>query len=384
MSNISVLILMGRYLPGYKDGGPVRSIKNLTDYLGDKYTFKIITLDRDHGDKYQYEHIIGNSWNEVGNAQVYYVKPGGFSIRLLKKVINDVDMVYVCGCFSDYALKTLILHRFRFINVPVIIAPMGLFSPLEFHRKYLKKKIFTTFLNTFGLVKRVYWSCTSDTEMTDLKREIRIDQSMTFIAEDLPRTVDETEINKRKEINQLKIIWLSRINPQKNLVGTVKMLQKCRDNIDFSVYGTNDDFEEWNECLKELNKLPDNIIWNYKGVAESEKVVEIFKEYHVFVLNTKGENFGHVIQEALSGGCPCIISDLTPWQDLKEKNAGFVLPLHDENAFLEAIHNYYVMDESCFNDCVRCAHEYAVNVSNARINNSGYEKMFKTIAFDSK
>ena len=31
-----ILIIMGRYLPGYKDGGPVRSIKNLTDFLGMK------------------------------------------------------------------------------------------------------------------------------------------------------------------------------------------------------------------------------------------------------------------------------------------------------------------------------------------------------------
>lgn len=30
-----ILILNGRYLPGYKDGGPVRSIKNLTDRLGE-------------------------------------------------------------------------------------------------------------------------------------------------------------------------------------------------------------------------------------------------------------------------------------------------------------------------------------------------------------
>jgi len=45
-----ILIIMGRYLPGYKDGGPVRSIKNLTDFLGREYNFKILTCDRDHGD----------------------------------------------------------------------------------------------------------------------------------------------------------------------------------------------------------------------------------------------------------------------------------------------------------------------------------------------
>ena len=37
-----ILIIMGRYLPGYKDGGPVRSIKNLTDFLGREYNFKFL------------------------------------------------------------------------------------------------------------------------------------------------------------------------------------------------------------------------------------------------------------------------------------------------------------------------------------------------------
>lgn len=47
----NILILMGRYLPGYKDGGPVRTIVNLVDILGNEYNFNIMTSDRDHGDK---------------------------------------------------------------------------------------------------------------------------------------------------------------------------------------------------------------------------------------------------------------------------------------------------------------------------------------------
>ena len=38
-----ILIIMGRYLPGYKDAGPVRSIKNLEDRLGEEYDFRILT-----------------------------------------------------------------------------------------------------------------------------------------------------------------------------------------------------------------------------------------------------------------------------------------------------------------------------------------------------
>ena len=63
-----ILIIMGRYLPGYKDGGPIRSIKNLTDFLGKEYNFKILTCDRDHGDTEAYPNIKVNGWNRVGMA----------------------------------------------------------------------------------------------------------------------------------------------------------------------------------------------------------------------------------------------------------------------------------------------------------------------------
>jgi hypothetical protein len=42
-----VFILVGHYLPGFKGGGPTRSISNLVSALGKEFTFKVTTLDRD-------------------------------------------------------------------------------------------------------------------------------------------------------------------------------------------------------------------------------------------------------------------------------------------------------------------------------------------------
>ncbi len=60
---------MGRYLPGYKDGGPIRSIKNLTDILGDEYDFYIVCQDRDQGDTMPYQNIRYGEWNPVEKAK---------------------------------------------------------------------------------------------------------------------------------------------------------------------------------------------------------------------------------------------------------------------------------------------------------------------------
>jgi hypothetical protein len=53
-----VLVLVGTYLPGYKAGGPLRSIANLVATLGLEFHFRIVTLDRDLGDKLPFLSVL--------------------------------------------------------------------------------------------------------------------------------------------------------------------------------------------------------------------------------------------------------------------------------------------------------------------------------------
>ena len=71
------------------------------------------------------------------------------------ELARQVDLVYVCGCFNDYAINTLIANRLGKIKVPVIVAAMGLFSPREFQLKYKKKKTFTTIFNARNVQKYI-------------------------------------------------------------------------------------------------------------------------------------------------------------------------------------------------------------------------------------
>ena len=367
---------MGRYLPGYKDGGPVRSIKNLTDFLGDEYEFNILTCDRDHGDVNQYPNIKVNEWNKVEKANVYYVSPKGFKFSIIKELANNCDLVYICGCFSDYAINSLILKRFNAIKVPVIIASMGLFSPLEFKLKYKKKKLFTTVFNTLGLFKKIYWSATSKLEISEIKQQVKANDNQFFIAEDLPRMVEKIQIKKEKEENHLDITWISRITQKKNLLQAIKILNEVKYPITFTIYGTVHTEEYWNECKKQLNSLSENISWQYHGTIESEQVVQTMSKHHVFLFPTLGENYGHVIQEALSAGCPCIISDQTPWQDLEDNGVGFVHSLENESEFVQSIEYYAKMNEREFNKIAQSALNYAIKNSNDKVQNTGYRQIF--------
>lgn len=371
-----ILIIMGRYLPGYKDGGPVRSIKNLTDFLGKEYNFKILTCDRDHGDTEAYPDIKVNSWNRVGNADVYYVPPKGFSRKLIVELARQVDLVYVCGCFNDYAINTLIANRLGKIKAPIVVAAMGLFSPKEFQLKYLKKKTFTTIFNLLGMFKNIYWSATSEMEISEIKRQVVATDKQFLIAEDLPRKVNEENVRKEKKAGSLKIVWISRIAPKKNLKYAIEILKEAKSNIKFTIYGPVHVQEYWEECKQELRNLPNNVKWEWKGNLDSENVVETLKLYDVFLFPTLGENFGHVIQEALSAGCPCIISNQTPWQDFESKGVGYVFPLDGKKDFVNAVDRYAIMTQEDFQRVSERAHKYAIDVSNNKVDNTGYRKIF--------
>ncbi len=370
-----ILIIMGRYLPGYKDGGPVRSIINLTDYLGNEYNFYILTCDRDHGDTEPYPNIKVNDWNQVRKAKVYYVPPKGFTFKTIKRLTTDVDLVYVCGCFNDYAINTLILNRLGQINKPVVVASMGLFMPNAMKKKPLKYNAFITLFRVLGMFKKISWSTTSTFEAECTKNVISM-KAVCHVAEDLPRIVLPEKIKKEKVVGELRVFFISRISPEKNLHQSIEVLKLCKSNIHFTIYGPIHDEEYWNKIQNQMRELPSNIYVEYKGNVNSERVVETLKKEHVFLFMTIGENFSHVIQEALSSGCPCVISDQTPWKDLEQNGVGYVLPLKVNKIYAETLDMYAKMTAEEFQRVSEKAHEYAMRVSNDKAVSTGYREIF--------
>ncbi len=357
---------MGRYLPGYKDGGPVRSIKNLVDRLGTEYEFHILTVDRDHGDTEAYSSIQYDTWNQVGDAKVWYVKPGGFKREVVSKLAAEVDLVYVCGCFNDYARTVMTLKKDGQIQVPVVFASMGLFSPGAFRIKYPKKKAYVTVLRLMGYFKNIAWSATSEEEAKDIRRQVGQD-AKCYLAEDLPRKPIDITREASSDEGTCKIIFLSRISRKKNLTHAAEILTAWgqrypNQEIVFDVYGTKEDQAYVEECEEKLNALPTNVHYTYCGVAPAEEIIETFAKYDVFLFPTLGENYGHVIFESMAGGCIPLISDQTPWTEEKMNGLGRVLRNDDMQKWIDTV-EHYVMEsttamQQLATDCMEFAREY--------------------------
>ena len=148
------------------------------------------------------------------------------------------------------------------------------------------------------------------------------------------------KIDKTKNKKQLKLFFFSRILPIKNLLFCLNIFEKVntQKEIIFDIIGPVEDENYWNKCLSAIETInKKNIIISYKGQITPDKTLKTLSSYDFLFLPTLHENFGHSIFEALAAGCPVIISDNTPWQNLEEKGIGWDIPLENEQKFIETI-----------------------------------------------
>ena len=253
-----IMIFMGRYLPGYKDGGPVRTILNLVDTFHGDYELLIVTNDRDHKDVEPYKDIKRDSWNRVGEAKVFYVPDNKWSFKFLYTIVKNSDLIYCCGPYNNYTFKILLLNRFKLLPSPLIVAPMGSFSEGAFKIKSFKKKLYISFLQFSGLASRINWSVTSEIEKRETQGILK-NQNLFYIAEDLPRKPLDSLPIKYKKSGEINIVFMSRISKKKNLDGAIEILKNIKGKINFSIYGYIEDYKYWEYCEKILKSLPVNI-----------------------------------------------------------------------------------------------------------------------------
>ena len=364
---ISILCFVDYYLPGYKGGGPIQSIANLVESLGDEFKFYIICNDRDLLDRQPYANVKIDEWNVVSKARVFYVSRKNFNFKSIAKLLNETkyDLLYFNSFFSfKFTILPLFIYKFfLFSKKPCIIAPRGEFSPEALKLKYIKKKIYLYISNLLGFYNNLYWQASSDYEKKDILRNLKIAEKLIYIAPDLIsyEPIGLNYISPRKS-GPLRVIFLSRISPMKNLNFFLQVLQKVNFPIELSIYGPKDDLSYWKECLYSIDQLPSNIKLLIGDPVPQKQVKNILQKHDAFVLPTLGENFGHTIIEALIAGVPAIISDKTFWES-DEEGALEILAL-DENIWLKTIIKWSKFDDHILKKKRKAALSYAKNYYN--------------------
>lgn len=345
-----ILVSLSTYIPGFRSGGPVRTVANMVDQLGEEFDFRIVAGDRDLNDAAQYEGIVPNTWTPVGRGQVFYRTPGASGWRAMLRCLQslDFDLIYLNSFFGTPSLRALAYRRLGWLaDRPVLLAPRGEFSTGALALKSFKKRLFLILARRIGLYRDITFQASSEREAADIRRVLGAVK--IIVASNLGGAVPSgTRMPSpvRRPEGPLRAVFLSRVSKMKNLEGAIDILAGVSCPMAFDIYGITDDADYWRQCQDRLSRLPDHVAARYLGVVVPDQVETVLAGYDFLLLPSLGENYGHVIREALSSGLPVLISDQTPWRDLQAANAGADFPLDDTQAFVDWIEALYRLTPS--------------------------------------
>ncbi|MGB0418769.1 MAG: glycosyltransferase family 4 protein [Opitutales bacterium] len=333
---MKLFIAIDAYQPGFRFGGPVRSLTNLVDWLGERYEIYIFTKDRDLGDTQGYVDLLANQWVSCGSAKVFYASPDQHSAARARAELAAIapDVVYLNGLWEG---MTRGLLKARLPGARYVIAPRGALGAGALAIKPLKKKLGLLLMRSS--LRGLVWHVTAESEAAEVRKVIGSQESICMAANLLEQRVGDAISNLplSRSAGPTRLVAFSRLSRKKNFDFLLGCLRSVNSAFSLDIIGPEEDPAYASE-LKELAKqLGPNQAVHFLGGKSPAELTALLPKYDFFVLPTQHENFGHVFIEAWAAGLPVITSDQTPWRDLQAKGIGWDLPLSKRELWIELL-----------------------------------------------
>ncbi|MGB4773107.1 MAG: glycosyltransferase [Chitinophagaceae bacterium] len=374
-----LVVFIDWFYPAYKAGGPVQSVFNLIQVLKDDYEIFVITGDRDLGDEQPFNSEVLNEWQDKGGYSVMYLSRSSLSYRRIKQVLigTEPDHIYINGMFSWFfsICPLLINWQTKHLKSTLItIAPRGMLLDSAVRKKTFKKQLF------FGLSKPLFQASNIRFQATNLQEKESVlkkyPDQICFVVNNLGKQILEVNQPLQKQPGCLELVFISRIDPIKNLRLLLELLHALKGEVGLRIIGPIDDQEYWNSCQTLISSLPENIRVQYMGPQHPSMLGGFLQSAHLFVLLTKGENFGHSILESWMAGRPVLISDQTPWKNLESKGVGFDLPLDHREQIISTLTKAISWDQADFDRYSQESWKFAAQYLKEDLNKVKYYEIF--------
>jgi glycosyltransferase involved in cell wall biosynthesis len=369
-----ILIAIDWYRPAHKAGGPITSIENLVNLLGDDQNleFYIICGLFDYGAKEPLP-VEQEAWFKVGKAQVQYWHPKRLSLSSWKQVIEQLkpDVVHMQGLwsikFSILPLMSAQSWRKVMPAAKIIVSPRGMLTTQALKQKRWLKAPVAWILKRLNAYKNVVFHSTNDQETKEIAKYLgigaisrdnntssRIPQSLgpaknpIIQMPNVPRSLYREHREYTKIPNYLNWVFVGRISPEKNPMLLLQALQMLDCSTTGYFIGGYQNEPYFTEFKNAINNLPTQHQVKYLGELAVDEIAEHLTQCDLLINTSISENFGHAMAEALSAGVPILVGPNTPWQQLWEAKAGEVAE-YSAQGFAAAMDKFASMEASNHN-----------------------------------
>ncbi len=371
-----LLIMASLFWPQKNSGGPPVSIMNLVRSIYKNYDLYIISNNHELNDDKPLEGVFEGK-NEFEFGTVYYLSRKNHSISGVYRIIRHIkpDIIYQNSFFSYNDLIPVLMYKKINRNVNVIITPRGEFQSNALNKGIQKKMAYIRLLRFSGLLKSVIWQFAAESECENWNHVCKVSAKSVYIIPNLTYG-GNVDPNRSKTSGFVKLCFVGRIHPHKNLLFALEILSKINGQVIFDIYGAIEDNAYYQECISFCSTLPNNIKCSFKGSVDNELIHNVIGSYHALFLPTKSEAYGQSLVEAMLTEVPVITSNNTPWNDINDYMAGYALDLRDKEAYIHALQSVVDIDNEEYKNLIKRVVLYIQSKLHTEKTVCEYEKMF--------
>jgi glycosyltransferase involved in cell wall biosynthesis len=362
----SVTVFSRSFPPAYLAGGPARSLEGLVATLSKEFRFSIITSAYDASSEAPMAEVVPDRWcrTHEGAMAWYSSRRLGSLFRTLTELYRSAPAAVYFNSLFDlrFTIIPLLLLRLRRPDIPVLLAPRGELSPGALREKRYRKGVFLASFRALGFHRYLEWHASTGLERADIEAVFGC-KARTHVAANIRADLihvggERTRADYGQEQRETgTLVFLSRIVRKKNLSGLLRSMSLVGTPVDLTIAGPIEDKAYWEECQQAMRELSCEKTVTYVGVVSKDDVVAFLQKFELFVLPTFGENFGHVVLEALAAGTPVIVGSDTPWRNVEELGAGWVCDAGDVAGLAADIERFLGLGEHervRMRDAARC------------------------------
>jgi glycosyltransferase involved in cell wall biosynthesis len=206
----------------------------------------------------------------------------------------------------------------------LVTSPRGVFSPAALRHSRWRKRLFWAALQRRAARQSDCFHATAAVEVDDIRR-VGLAGPIALV----PNGIDVDEaIVDAKPTGGRQLLFLGRLHPKKG----VDILLRAWSIVEAS-------FPEWGLYIvgpddggygRQMERLAAELSLQrvkFEGAIYGAEKVARYRAADLFVLPTRGENFGLAVAEALANGIPAIVSTAAPWGALEDRQCGWSFAL---------------------------------------------------------
>lgn len=324
--------IIGKFAYDYKilDGQTVKC-KTIEDALKDKFGAKEINTIDTYKWKRHPLNLVKKCVSAIKNSENIITMPAHNGVKVFVPLLSIINKIY------NRKLHYIVIGSWLY-------------------NKIKDKKLLINQLKSFDAIYVETTNLKDKLELIGLNNVIKMNNYKNInINNNIPSFTDK---------DVMQICTFSRVNYKKGIEALIKVINEINQNevkFHLDIYGQVD--KEYNEKFNNIIAKSKAFI-KYKGVIDSNKSVDVIKEYDMLIFPTKyyTEGIPGTIIDAYAAGIPVISSDWENSKDVVENSkTGLVYKFDDNEDLKNKLVYVYDNQKRVYNmrsNCINRAKEY--------------------------